>query len=226
MIEKIRKEELKKPDSFQVAAWRLIGYLTKNKRQVIAAAALLTVFITGTLAWFIYDGIYEKKAGELYFKAYEEDIKGTILGQEHAVKGYADLVSGYPRSRAALLSLFRLGSLYYSQNKYDEAIDSYRGFLAKKPNDKVFLYLAHAGLGYCFEAKSDLAKAAASFEEAQKYATGDNYTVLGYRNLARVYEGLNDKARSKEHLLRALELSKDHGLKLLIQKMISELGQS
>lgn len=224
MKEKVTEKQLKEPDFLQIAFWKIVDYLSKNKTKVITVAAVTGSLIIGGLGWFIYSHVYESRANELFLTAYEQDIKVNNQGVEEAIKAYTHVTVSYPRSKAARWSYFRLGSLYYEKNAYDEAIAAYQAFLNSKLKERVFIYLANSSLGYCFEAKGELARAVTFFEEAVKNSIGDNFTVLGYRNIARIYEELKNKEKSLEHLKKALAISKDPSTQLLIKRKIAELS--
>ncbi len=224
MTHKITKQELKEPDSLQVAFWKLVDYISKNKKPVIITSIGLLAFILAVFSWFIYNDRYEKKAQEKYRLAYGFDIKGGLRGSDHALKGYLDLTSSYPRSRAAKLAYYRLGGLYYQQDKYDDSILSYEKFLKSSFPDPVLICLANFGIGYALEAKGDYLSAIKAFEKAMTTYHGDHLAVIGNRNIARIYEQMNDIPKSLEHYKKALEKAKDPSQELFLKRKLAELG--
>jgi len=224
MTNKTTKQELKEPDSLQVAFWKLVGYVSKNRKQVIIISVVLLVCIAAVFSWFIYTDRYEKAAQEKYRQAYDFDLKGGVRAGDHALKGYLDLTSTHPRSQAAKLASYRLGGIYYQQGKYDESISTYEKFLKSSFSDPVLICLAHFGIGYASEAKKDYANALKAFEKAMSAYPGDRLAVIGNRNMARIYEQMNDIPKSLEHYRKALEKAKDPSQELFLKRKLAELG--
>jgi tetratricopeptide (TPR) repeat protein len=78
-------------------------------------------------------------------------------------------------------------------------------------------------LGYCHEAKKDLKVALEYFEKAQK---GGNvgFESIAFRNIARIYEQLNDKKNALDNYKSALEKTTDPSMKIFIKRKISSLS--
>jgi tetratricopeptide (TPR) repeat protein len=78
-------------------------------------------------------------------------------------------------------------------------------------------------LGYCYEAKKDLKVALEYFEKAQK---SDNigFESFGFRNIARIYEQLNDKKNALENYKKALQKTTDPSITVFIKRKISFLS--
>lgn len=224
MTDKITKKELKEPDILQVTFWKLVDYLTKNRKRVIIISAIVAMHIIGGVAWFIYNDRYEKGAQEKYRQAYDFDLKGGVRGSDHAIKGYVDLTDIYPRSRAAMLAYYRLGGLYFQQGKHEESIAAYEKFLKSATIDPVLLSLANSGLGYAHEARKDYPKAVTAFERAAETTPGDRLAAINYRNLARIYEQLGDVPKSLDYYKKALQKAKDPSQELFLKRKIAELG--
>lgn len=224
MTDKITRQELKEPDKLQVAFWKLVDYVSKNRKKVLITSIIATACIAAVFSWFIYSDRYEKKAQEKYRQAYDFDLKGGVRGSDHALQGYLDLTAGYPRSKAAKIAYYRLGGLYYQQGKYDDSIATYEKFLKSSFSDPVLNCLANFGIGYALEAKSDYANALKAFDKAMAVYPGDRLAVIGNRNIARIYEQLNDIPKSLEYYKKALEKAKDPTQELFLKRKLAELG--
>ena len=83
--------------------------------------------------------------------------------------------------------------------------------------------MALTSLGYCYEAKKDLKVALEYFEKAQK---SDNvgFESIGFRNIARIYEQLNDKKNALENYKNALQKTTDPSMTIFIKRKISSLS--
>ena len=109
------------------------------------------------------------------------------------------MIDKYPSSWGAQMSRYHLGNIYYSRGDLDNAIASYKDFVAAASSDNSGIkFLALTSLGNCYEAKKDLKGALNYFEEAQK-TSNIGFESMGYRNIARIYEQLNDKKKALEN---------------------------
>jgi tetratricopeptide (TPR) repeat protein len=140
------------------------------------------------------------------------------------VKMYKELIDKYPSSWGAQMSRYHLGNIYYSRGDLDNAIASYKDFVAAASSDNSGIkFLALTSLGYCYEAKKDLKGALNYFEEAQK-TSNIGFESAGYLNIARIYEQLNDKKNALENYQNALLKTTDPSMTILIKRKIASLS--
>jgi tetratricopeptide (TPR) repeat protein len=211
------------PDPFRVFFEKGIDYLTANRLQAYVLAGILVLIIVGSSGWYLYRSDYENSARSLYDQGLSAGMKGT-MDRKDIAKIYRDVVAKYPHSRAAIMSNYLLGNLYYNLNDLDAAIRSYREFLQRATSDNQFTSLGYSGLGYCYEAKRDYKNALSSFEKALTSAGGSQFEGMNYRNGARIYEALNNQAKAKEYYQKALAKNTDPSQELLLRRKISTLG--
>jgi len=91
-----------------------------------------------------------------------------------------------------------LGSAYNAQNKYKEAIDSFRKAVELDPN----LSAAHAGLGLARALKGDSRE---GIKDIQKAMQLDSTSGLPHRNLGLVYSQIKKGKEGKKEIAQAVE---------------------
>ena len=64
--------------------------------------------------------------------------------------------------------------------------------------------MALTSMGYCYEDKKDFETALDYFKQAQK-SNHIGFEAIGYRNVARIYEQMNEKKKALENYQSALE---------------------
>ncbi len=219
-----RKDDIvNKPDPFRIFFERAMRYFVENRFQAYILAGILGLIIVGFSGWYLYSSDYEKRALTLYDKGLTAGMKGT-MDRKDIIKIYRDVITKYPRSKAAVISSYLLGNLYYNLSDMDAAIGSYREFLKKVPSDNQFITLAYSGLGYCFEAKQDYKNALSAYESALTSSGSSQFEGMNYRNAARIYEALKNPVKAKEYYQKALAKNTDPSQELLLRRKISTIG--
>ena len=167
----------------------------------------------------------EGKAQGLYQKTYNNYLKAQPLVRDgEAIKGYQELVKAYPSSRAAHIALYRMGNLFFQAQNYDEAIRSYEKFIEQASPEGELVTLALSGLALSKEAKKDYSGALASLERALKTKSGVLFEGILLRDMARMYERLNDKKNALEYYRRAVSVTKDPSIVILLKRKIATLS--
>jgi len=138
---------------------------------------------------------------------------------------FKELIDKYPYSWSARMAHYHLGNIYYNKGELDNAIDSYKRFLSSVKSDEAGVkFLALTSLGYCYESRKDFKSALEYFEKAQT-TKNVGFESMGYRNIARIYEQLNDKEKALENYKTALEKNNDAAMELFIKRKISSLSR-
>jgi tetratricopeptide (TPR) repeat protein len=109
-----------------------------------------------------------------------------------ALEKFQEALAIYSWGNVGQVSRIYIGHCFYGMKEYDQAVQAYSLCL-----EGPFQSLALNGLGYCYEAKGDYAKAA---ENYQKVAgeDGNPYQEESMLDLARCYEELKQKEKALE----------------------------
>lgn len=225
MAAKMDKHELNEPDKLQIFFLRVRAFTEKHRVRIYAGSGIFILIALLAGGWYLYRDHYQTSAGKVYNQIIEASGKaGSPAGDAEAIKGYKDLISRYPRSRAAVMANYRLGNLYSGRREYDAAISAYQDFLRNASAESDLMTLAYSGLGACQEAKKDLNKALEYYDLAMKTSAALSFEVLNYSNLARVYEAKNDHAKAAEFYRKALDKTTDPLMILFLKRKLAILG--
>jgi predicted negative regulator of RcsB-dependent stress response len=228
MSAKLSKQELKGPDIFQSTVERIGDYISENQTRFYVIVTSIVVAVTIAFGIYLYWNNYQTSAMELYAKAQENMTRSAQARSpemaKESIKMYKELIDKYPSSWSAQMARYHLGNIYYHTGEIDNAIASYKDFVSKAQSDDTGIkFLALTSLGYCFEVKKDIKGALNYFEDAQK--TGNTgFEAIGYRNIARIYEQLNDNKKALENYQNALLKTTDPSMMIFIKRKISSLS--
>ena len=226
MAAKLSKKELEGPDVFQSGIEKITDYIAENKTRFHVIVAAITLAIVIAIGTFFYWSDYQTSAKELYAKA--QDSLTKSISKQEAAKGsvliFKELIDKYPHSWSAKMALYHLGNIYYAQGDIDNAITSYKSYISKTTADYAGIrFLALSSLGYCYESKNDLKSALIYFEQAQKIKN-NGFEAIGYRNIARIYEQMNDNKKALENYQSALQKTIDPSMSIFIKRKIASLS--
>jgi predicted negative regulator of RcsB-dependent stress response len=226
MAAKLSKKQLKEPDIFQSSFEKITDYISENTVRFFAIAT--TVILTVVIAFgiYLYWSNYQTTAAQIYAKAQASVIRSEVDtgAVPESMKIFQELIDKYPHSWSARMAYYHLGNIYYNSGDLDNAITSYKKFVSStKSDDAGIKFLALTSLGYCFETKKDFKSALTYFEEAQT-SNNTGFEAIGYRNIARIYEELNDKKKALENYQNALVKTTDPAMAIFIKRKISSLS--
>ena len=225
MAEKIDKHELNEPDKLQLFFLRVRAFAEKHRARIYAGGGIFILIALLAGGWYLYRDHYQTSAGKVYNQIFEAAGKvGSPAGDVPAIKGYKDLISQYPRSRAAVTAYYRLGNLYLGRRDYDAAIVAYQEFLKNSSAESDLVTLAYGGLGASQEAKKDLNKALEAYDMAIKTSSANSFEALNYSNIARIHEAKNDPVKAAEFYRKALEKTTDPLMTLYLKRKLAILG--
>lgn len=219
MAKKIRKKDIKGPDEFQTFSRRSIIYVSENRDKFLVAAGVFILIILSFLGWNYYRSNYEANAAKMHLSASGSD-------NNEKIEIYKEVAEKYPRSNAALISLYNMGNIYFKVNDIDNSIDAYEKFIEKASEDNLLATLARIGLAYCYEAKGDFAKAIESLNSTVKDGIGSLCEATIYRNMARIYEEMNKPKEALDCYKKVLNQTTDPVTESLIKRKISTLAAS
>ncbi len=228
MSSKLSKQELKGPDIFQSTFERIVDYVSENQTRFYVIVTSIVVAVTIAFGIYLYWNNYQTSALELYAKA-QVSMNRSIQARspdlfKESIKMYKELIDKYPSSSSAQMARYHLGNIYYHTGDINNAITSYKDLVSSTGSDNnAIKFLSLTSLGYCFETKKDIKGALGYFEEAQK-ASKPGFESIGFRNIARIYEQLNDKKKALENYQNALLMTTDPSMMIFIKRKISSLS--
>ncbi len=227
MARKITKKEIEKPDSLQAALNKVTAYISANKSKIYLASGIVISIIIISSGWYLYRMNYEDKAQRLYAMAHIAGMKAARQGgkpDQNNMKMYNDVITQYPRSKAAMMSYYQMGNMHYNLGDVDASIKAYTEFLKEVADGSDVKILAYNGIGYCYEKKADFPHALESFEKAANSKSSGGFEGMTYRNMARTYEEMNNKEKALEYYQKALNSAADPSMQLLLKKIISTIN--
>jgi tetratricopeptide (TPR) repeat protein len=228
MAKKIVKKDLKEKDQFLTFSTKAIQYASTNKRKIYIFSGIFVFILLMSAGGYFYKQSYEKKAQEMYSIAYNSyqtaNDKADKEMYTKAVDLYHELIKKYPRSRAASVSYYNMGNLYFKLGEIDKSIDAYNEFLQTSSKDNVLTMFAYYGLGYCYEAQKKYDNALKSFGNIGSHNKGTFYLAMNYNNMARVFEEMNQYDKAQEYYEKALKQTTDPVMERLIKRKMSTLS--
>ena len=157
-------------------------------------------------------------------KVMRADPMGTGLADPEAAKAFEGVVEKYPSSDAAQGARYELGNLYFTAGEFDRSIQVYRVFIDKASGKDIRTVYAWFGIGYAYEAKKEYDKALEAFNRVVDSKPGNVHEGISYRNIARIYEEMNDRGKALDFYKKALEKTKDPAASSLLKRKIAQLG--
>ena len=225
MAAKVSKKTLKEPDFLQVKYIQVTDYLTRHQSKIYVILALHLLGLAVFFGWRFYRLNYNKSALNVYNQVEALALKSTDPKDfKPLVEGYKNVTATYPNSQATLYSYYKLGNLYLEMNEVDLSLQAYEEFIRRASDTDLLKIFAYRGKGYCYELKKDFKNALESFDNALKLPSGTIFEGQIYRDMGRVYEGMNDSKKSLEYYSKSLEKSKDPAVEMILKKKIAELG--
>jgi predicted negative regulator of RcsB-dependent stress response len=225
MAAKLDKHELNEPDKLQLFFLSTRAFAEKHRTRIYAGGGIFVLIALLAGGWYLYRVNYQTSAGKIYNQIFEVAAKaGSPAGDMAAIKGYKDLITRYPRSRAAVTAYYRLGNLYFGRREYDAAISAYQDFLRDTSAESDLMTLAYCGLGASQEAKNDLNKALEAYDLAIKTSSAPSFEALNYSNIARIYEAKKDPVKASEFYRKALDKTTDPLMTLYLKRKLAILG--
>jgi len=225
---KIDKKDLEQPDAFQEAFGKFLDFARENRQKLYVALGVLTLVIVLGAGYLFYSASYEKDAAKLYFdarlKAMKADPMGTGAAGPEALRALTEVIEKYPSSDAAQSARYELGNLYFIMNEFDRSIQVYKAFIDSASKKDIRIVYARFGIGYDYEAKKEYDKSLESFNQVVDSKPGNVFEGLSYRNIARVYEEMNDNGKALDYYKKALEKTKDPSASSLLKRKIAQLG--
>ncbi|AMQ55589.1 tetratricopeptide repeat protein [Algoriphagus sanaruensis] len=122
---------LENPEVLAEQIGRSEAFLKKNSKVLGGVLVAALILVGGILFFQINTQNQNEKAQEEMFQAvyfFEQDSVDFALNGDGINKGLLSIVEDYPRTDAANLAHFYIGSIYLSQKNFQEALDHFEEF--------------------------------------------------------------------------------------------------
>lgn len=221
-----RKKLLNEPDEFISTTAKVVQFLREHHRKVTLYAVVVIALAAAGFGGYSYFRWQQGKAQVIQqqaFKLYPETSTKTANPEgdkenfKKALAKFQEALAVYSWGNIGQVSRIYVGHCLYGMKEYDQAISAYSQCV-KGP----FRSLALNGLGYCYEAKGDYAKAAENYQKVAEQ--NDNlYQEESMLDLARCYEALKQKDKALEIYQEAFAKNPKSRMASFIQWKIGEL---
>jgi tetratricopeptide (TPR) repeat protein len=221
-----RKKLLNEPDEFISTTGKVVQFLREHGRKVALYAVVVIALVAAGFGGYSYFRWQQGKAQVIQqqaFKFYQETFNKTANPEgdkenfKKALAKFQEALAVYSRGSVGQVSRIYSGHCLYGLKEYDQAIPAYSQCV-----ESPFRSLALNGLGYCYEAKGDYAKAAGNYQKVSEQ--NDNlYQEESMLDLARCYETLKQKDKALEVYQKALAKNPKSRMAAFIQWKIGEL---
>ena len=177
------RRDLKGPDEFISTFGRTVAWCKENRSKVAAGAIGVVAVVALALGTRAYLQWVENKSARDLWPALNraQDVLQAPLGadpsQLAAVEQFLQGHAGrHANTRAAVYSLYYLGSIAFFRGNHDLAITRFRAGIATGKEAGIMRHLLRQGIASSLEAKGDLAAAAAAYRDAGAVAEAEMKT--------------------------------------------------
>ncbi|REG91967.1 tetratricopeptide repeat protein [Algoriphagus antarcticus] len=187
---------LEDPSEIATRLGRGEAFLKQNSKVLAGVLIAAVVLIGGILFFQINTQNQNEKAQKEMFQAvyfYEQDSVQLALNGDGINAGLLSILEEYPRTDAANLAHFYVGSIYLSERKYEEAISELEQFSA---DDFLVQAKAYSLIGDANMELGNTEEAISSYKKAAEYDENKFFTPKYLTKLAIAYEaaGKNTEA--------------------------------
>lgn len=189
-------------------------FLKQNSKVLAGVLIAAVVLIGGILFFQINTQNQNKKAQKEMFQAvyfYEQDSVQLALDGDGINRGFLAILDEYPRTAAANLANFYIGSIYLSEREYEKSLNYLEEFSADDylVQAKAYSLIADANmeLGNTDKAISNYKKAA-NYDE-NKYFTPKYLTKLAiaYEAAGKTQDAINAYAEIEDKYFESFEFA-------------------
>ena len=177
--------------AFVAGLRRFRALVLGNWKIAVGLAAGVVVIVALVAGYFLWGSRQEANASDLLFRATRELGSGTRTAedaarQEEGVRLLRELTTRYPRTAAAAEATLRLGTLYYTVGKYDEARNVYQGYMTRNPRGRI-VFAAGMGVGDAYFSQGKYDKAMESYSQLIDRFPQEALLPEAFLKLARTY---------------------------------------
>ena len=179
---------LENPEEIADRLTRGEAFLKKNSK-ILGGVIIAAIILIGGILFFQFNTQNQNKAAQaemfqaVYF--YEQDSVDFALNGDGINAGFLAIVDEYPRTDAANLAHFYIGSIYLSERKFEDAITHLEQFSA---DDYLIQAQAYGLTGDVYLELGDNEKAISFFSKAASYEPNKYFTPKYLTKLAIAYE--------------------------------------
>lgn len=187
---------LEDPSEIATRLGRGEAFLKQNSKILAGILIAAVILIGGILFFQINTQNQNEKAQKEMFQAvyfYEQDSVQLALNGDGINAGLLNIVDDYPRTDAANLAHFYIGSIYLSERKYEEALTELEQFSA---DDFLVQAKAYSLIGDANMELGKLDKAITSYKKAAEYDENKFFTPKYLTKLAIAYEAAGKTAEA------------------------------
>lgn len=172
------------------------AFLKQNSKVLAGVLIAVVVLIGGILFFQINTQNQNEEAQKEMFQAvyfYEQDSVQLALNGDGINAGFLTIADEYPRTDAANLAHFYIGSIYLSERKYEEALTELEQFSS---DDFLVQAKAYSLIGDANMELGNTEEAIANYKKAAEYDENKFFTPKYLTKLAIAYEaaGKNEEA--------------------------------
>jgi tetratricopeptide (TPR) repeat protein len=181
-------EILENPEILASSLSRGETFLKENSK-IFAGILVVAILLIGGILFFQINTQNQNEAAQkemfqaVYF--YEQDSIDYALNGDGINSGFLTIVDEYPRTDAANLAHFYIGSIYLSEKKFQEAIDHLDQFSA---DDYLVQGKAYSLVGDAYLELGNTDKAISHYKKAAEYHENKFLTPKYLAKLAVAYE--------------------------------------
>ena len=183
-----QQDILENPEEIAERLNRGEAFLKKNSK-VLGGVLIAAIILIGGILFFQFNTQNQNKAAQAeMFQAvyyYEQDSVEFALKGDGINSGFLTIVDEYPRTDAANLAHFYIGSIYLSERKFDEAISELEQFSA---DDYLIQAQAYSLIGDAYLELGNNDQAISFFKKATSYEPNKFFTPKYLSKLAIAYE--------------------------------------
>ncbi|WP_296698263.1 tetratricopeptide repeat protein [Algoriphagus sp.] len=179
---------LENPEEIADRLSRGEAFLKKNSKILAGVLGAAIILIGGILFFQINTQNQNKAAQAEMFQAvyyYEQDSAEFALNGDGINSGFLSIVEEYPRTDAANLAHFYIGSIYLSERKFEEAITELEQFSS---DDYLIQGQAYSLIGDAYLELGNNDQAISYFSKATSYEPNKFFTPKYLAKLAIAYE--------------------------------------
>lgn len=165
-----RKKELEEPDEVTENLRKIFAFILKYRVRIGIGVTLFFLLIIGVVTVQYFSHLSENKASALFdqginkYNAMQKEKKPAEICNL-IESDFKTIITRYPDTVAGKFAMLQLANVYYSADKYNDAIALYEKAIESFDGSILFENFIQIGLGLCHEAKGEHKKAIAYFEK-------------------------------------------------------------